>query len=366
MAVYDILPENNLRAEDIRDTLLANGADWSNVEGNKSANYLPNYFNKWAKINPFAKFKPIADARQLIDYEKDKEWWKGGNGNCGLDIKILGDINLIPNEYADGVAKWEYIDILSYTNKFPLRLADFVGYKWNAKAPLVDFNSQDYASTANLDAQIRTSVLVEDFNDYELRLKDINDFASWYFGAMIIDGNITRWATAQYNISNYGADAYIGVYGLREGIYDVYPFLCSKQKVGNEDPAGASFVALPNIGKQTTRLFATAFTLNIIATYKGGKVNWELLIENRFSSQLTLENNYFAIRNKGNDINDPMESGEMEYPTGNIVVEPLSTRRVSGSYTFGRQALDMNFWFVSYTEDMVKMTPILDGDFGQQ
>lgn len=119
MAVFDILPENNLRAEDIRDTLLANGADWSN-EVVKNANYLPNYFKKGAKINMYSKRKPTECGNKL-DYAPT-DWFENVQYGIVLKKYRYSDRNQFYTDYINGIC-----DIKIEEPKVK-RLSDFCGY----------------------------------------------------------------------------------------------------------------------------------------------------------------------------------------------------------------------------------------------
>lgn len=112
MAVYDKLPESNLRAEDIRDTLLANGADWSN-SATPNANYLPNYFKREANINMWSLRKPVKNSSIF-----------GSVDQSGLGVK--GDKD-----------KLIFHDLPIGGDKEPLRLGDFRGYNAKELPPMV-------------------------------------------------------------------------------------------------------------------------------------------------------------------------------------------------------------------------------------
>ena len=100
MAVYDILPSQSLKWDDVRDTLNASGGMVSNV--------AETAFKAGANINMFAKYKPsnigpvnftrdntgafVVDSRdgQLVSI-KDK-WWIGKNGTCNINISIIDNL----------------------------------------------------------------------------------------------------------------------------------------------------------------------------------------------------------------------------------------------------------------------------------
>lgn len=125
MAVYDILPSTNLRAVDIRDTLLANGANWS-TSPIKNANYLPNYFRKEANINMWSRYKPVVynSVDDITDEDLESVNW-------GIDIPIYENRDYLYRDVVDGTL------YMSYNNpSYNLRLGDFRGYNAKAKPPV--------------------------------------------------------------------------------------------------------------------------------------------------------------------------------------------------------------------------------------
>lgn len=140
MAVYDILPSQNLKWDDVRDTLNASGGVVSNV--------AETAFKANANINPFAKYKPsnigpvnftrdntgaftvdiaLRPSLSIKDY-----WWIGKNGQCNLNIPELASIeDNDPDEES-----WSYIPVEG-GEQSPYRLGDFAGYNRYATGDLV-------------------------------------------------------------------------------------------------------------------------------------------------------------------------------------------------------------------------------------
>ena len=119
MAVFDILPDKNLRAVDIRDTLLANGADWSNEEV-KDANYIPNYFKEGANINIYSKRKPTECGNKL--HYAPTDWFENVQYGIILNKYRYADKDKFYNDYINGLCD---IKIEEPKTK---RLSDFCGY----------------------------------------------------------------------------------------------------------------------------------------------------------------------------------------------------------------------------------------------
>lgn len=161
MAVKDVLPKENLRAVDIRDTLIAHGADWSNVEGNKSANYLPNYFREEAKINKWSKRKPMISTN--LYYTES-----GDDGRYGLKINRSSTNNISPILNQD----FKYT-LPSGDRGNPFRLSDFAGYAPNSKTPL-----KSYKVPTIIEAEYETLIVFDNnlADDGALKLRDIFAF----------------------------------------------------------------------------------------------------------------------------------------------------------------------------------------------
>lgn len=140
MAVYDILPSQNLKWDDVRDTLNASGGVVSNV--------AETAFKAGANINMFAKYKPsnigpvnftrdntgaftvdiaLRPSLSIKDY-----WWIGKNGQCNLNIPELASIeDNDPDEES-----WSYIPVEG-GEQSSYRLGDFAGYNRYATGDLV-------------------------------------------------------------------------------------------------------------------------------------------------------------------------------------------------------------------------------------
>ena len=114
--VYDILPTTNLKYDDIRDTL--------NSAGGSVDNDVASAFKESAKINRWAKYKPIDYPEKLIELDElDLR-----NKSYGIDMPVLNAV------YSDNTpsAPWSYI-----LPKSVFRLADFRKYYKRAVPPVL-------------------------------------------------------------------------------------------------------------------------------------------------------------------------------------------------------------------------------------
>lgn len=130
MAVYDILPNEDLRDEDVRDTLNAHGGKCDNVFGSK--------FLK-RNLNPYSLDKPMSVKNKgVTNYhfeltEEDKR-----KCNYGYDMPDATDIdemtryirdNVVPNLWENSDMDWGWFYNPPMGGKDdPYRIADFKGY----------------------------------------------------------------------------------------------------------------------------------------------------------------------------------------------------------------------------------------------
>lgn len=175
MAVYEILPKENLKWDDIRDTLNANNGTVNN-------NAIT-AFQSGANINMFAKYKPsdigavnftrdnpgafVVDSwdGQLVTI-KDK-WWIGKNGTCNINIPIIDNLeNNSPND-----VPWSYIPVPGGQNA-PYRLGDFAGYDAKATSDMITLVVPEYVVIGQ---SLRVPIYMPEKRETELTLNDIYD-----------------------------------------------------------------------------------------------------------------------------------------------------------------------------------------------
>lgn len=112
MAVYEILPTTNLKWDDIRDTLNANGGNVNNS--------AVTAFQSSANINKWSKYKPVRLNQPFPSYDT---YWKAQNGYCGLvpakcGADWISDIQTL---------EWEY-ELPRGGESESYRLGDYRGY----------------------------------------------------------------------------------------------------------------------------------------------------------------------------------------------------------------------------------------------
>lgn len=186
MAVYDILPNEDLRDVDVVATLNANGGI---VDFEQES-----WFKLSANVNKWSKFKPICHSSLFLDGDGR---WRGENGLCGFTEEsiLFNDVSTLVNAYE---SKGTFVYRLPKgdfegTPEEPFRIGDFRGYNAKAAAPIWDF----YVNGAFQSGENNSTIdceLVDNHSgidaSYNLVLGDIRpggfNAAYWYFGCIIV------------------------------------------------------------------------------------------------------------------------------------------------------------------------------------
>lgn len=125
MAVHDIIPSTNVSMADIRDTLNANGGNVTNVLGT--------FFKDAAKINKWAKYKPVS---YKGDFPTEGKQWRGDGSSSvwGMRVNIANAVSASGGYSVYQTPSINYSHLLpSGGSSSPYRLHDFRGYYPKAK-----------------------------------------------------------------------------------------------------------------------------------------------------------------------------------------------------------------------------------------
>lgn len=165
MAVYDILPTENLKWDDVRDTLNASGGVVSNV--------AETAFKATSGINKWSRHKPINHPSQFTLTEAE---FVGANEDKlqGIFYGLKGANNLKLNELHN--ANYDYVALPHGGSGSPYRLGDFRGYARFAKPNLIG-----YLDTTTIDWSAPSSFRVRldvDTNGVNTTGVDISKFLS--------------------------------------------------------------------------------------------------------------------------------------------------------------------------------------------
>lgn len=136
--VHEIIPSTNIKLEDIRDTLNANNGNVTNVLGT--------FFSSAAKINKWAKFKPVS---YKGDFPTGGVQWKGDANSTlwGMCVSVLNNAQSqnggkeVYDKPLNSDYNYKYDNPTGGTDS-PYRLQDFCGYYPKATGISVPVNSE--------------------------------------------------------------------------------------------------------------------------------------------------------------------------------------------------------------------------------
>ena len=308
MAVYEILPENNLRGSDVRETLNANGG----LTGNE----FSSLFKVSANINPWSKHKPVRLDRlfcQDVDSSEPnymEAWWTGDDGNCGLVPYSVSHYSNIPDNMDGGMNGWSY-ELPRGGASSPYRIGDFRAYKSSALPMLHDFSVPAKVTNSSTQNSITGTCAVEIEDYYNLSFADFPIFKNYYFGMYIKSKNGSRYAykTSEITLGDGGTDVTIPVYGLPKGKWEAYPFICTKKQDGVIENV-ASYYTVPMVQKVEFEIVNTLMAINISAYYNytnGVKTSVtisSITVTNRTGSGMTFTNNTLQLRYEGDSLTE--------------------------------------------------------------
>lgn len=176
-----IIPNTNVNlATNVRDVL--------NSAGGSVGNALTSFFSASAKLNKWAKYKPVICYNQ--PFLDDDRRWKGDSGLCGFTSGsiVFNSVDDLVTAYKN-YATFVY-DIPSGGTAEPMRLGDFRGYCTDAQAPIWDFYINGAFTSSGANTETIDCELVTNSPDTSIELL-LSDFApnganvaDWYFGAV--------------------------------------------------------------------------------------------------------------------------------------------------------------------------------------
>lgn len=199
--IYQILPQVNLKAEDIRDTLNANGGSVSND--------LLTFFSTSAKVNKWARYKPES-------YKKDFDLTDDERFSNHYGLSMTGYASLWGNPQKVSVTDGK-IDISEDTTGFlyklckgtlgqfdyvlpkggensPYRLGDFRGYNPTAVNPLPQVTSGTYKYSSNGLIDVHMNIATPSINGLTMELLAYNantPLKGMYYGMIIYTDGLT-------------------------------------------------------------------------------------------------------------------------------------------------------------------------------
>lgn len=321
MATLSKIPETNVKAEDIRDTLIANGGV---VDDN-----ILTFFTSDANINPWSKKKPVnytGDFCQDFDSTKDNYvsgWWKGSDGLCGFTIPVHSTYTSAVNATNGGMNGWTY-----NIPQLVKRLGDFAGYYPDAKPMMRDFSIPKNVAVNDQTTTV-TARMYSDLLDDELSFADFPTLGACYFGVYVTNGTTSYRVTATSTIGGGGSVIYLTTSGMETGDWTACPFLSSKQITqSGTDPSSAMYYTLPGLDKSGFSIVNSmlSITLNAYRTseWVDGDIwfgiRYSVSVHSYYTGSNTLAGNRIEIKDSSKDWDDFVAYNEVELELSDVTV----------------------------------------------
>lgn len=285
MAVYNILPSTNLKTEDIRDTLNANGGSVSND--------CLTFFTDAANIRIWAKYKPFKYPKNfnVTDNERSSRNWGLSNVPYWDNVNYMADYvrNGSPLAGNCGTPYFAYIPPVGGTSE-PLRLEDFRGYYTEAVQPYLPYNDAVMMADSTTAFSITVPVNVQPSQQYNLTLADLHyinsggsvvgDWRNSYLCLGLLKIGSTEFYMATGNasvaddptIGNYPGNAIFVFDRVRHaaGKYKSFLFVSSVKDVGSSTaPTSGFFTPLTfTYGEVTLKNYAPPVELKELSATK--------------------------------------------------------------------------------------------------
>lgn len=317
MAVYDILPTENLKWDDIRDTL--------NAGGGVVDNNAINAFKETSGINVWSKHKPVVLAVNFCqDFNSgaanyNSTWWQGSDGNCGLVPKTLFNFSEVIENTDGEMNGWTY-NLPKGGSSQPYRLGDFAGYCKYANPPIYNLLATPNKVVYNTSTPVSISAGIRVGTDAkQLTFADFPTLKNYYFGVYCLgrQRGFKARATSNSNVGSGNAGLELAVKGLPVDTYDVYPFL-AESPVAQTDPDKAmTLYTLPNLKVYQFEI-VNGYELYYVAVKGsiGGAFNNEISWEVKFTvreggTTKRFTNLRLDFRFPDKDYDDPQDVGEV-------------------------------------------------------
>lgn len=219
---------------------------------------------KTANINIWAKYKPTVYPSPFPN-----DWYKGGDGNYGLNITVDNKVSTVSNL----VAQYSKTNN-GYGNLYkrptggssaPYRLGDFRGYNHNANPEL-----RDYLPVTQLTRESAHELVVS-YNPIttdgdQISYAQISAYSGFRFGFIIMNGsNLATILTASTTINNGNYKVTLPANRLQLGTYKIYPMFCSADYSSSDVLKQMNLYAIPNLtGGKTLQIISQS---NVVANY---------------------------------------------------------------------------------------------------
>lgn len=278
-----VIPNTNVNlATNVRDVL--------NSAGGSVSNALTTFFSASAKLNKWAKYKPVIYYNQ--PFLDDDRRWKGDSGLCGFTSGsiVFNDSQSLVDAHKSG--NTFVYDIPSGGTAEPMRLGDFRLYKTDAKNPIWSFDYTGQMATNNSSSSSTFTLLGNGDIDetYNLKISDLavsgTSLSSYYFGVIFTNTSgtvvLTSKASSVIGTSkSFNPSVTVTASQFNAGKYMAYPCFI--------DSTGKKFVACP-IGAISFEV-VTSVDANMLGWMSGTGV-WSMTNRFNYKGQLGYTSNY--------------------------------------------------------------------------
>lgn len=342
MAVFSIIPNENVNIQDIVDTLVHNGAvfTYEDIDNNGALTTLDlrQLFSENANINIFSKKKPVVRKINFCqDFDSTKpdyyaEWWKGTSGNCGIQFNNVSPTDL-PNVVDGSLNGWEY-QLPQGGENAPFRLGDFCGYDPNAK-PFVEGFSLSRNIVENKSGSSFTVNFITTPNESKPTSLTFADFGAsldnYYPAVYLRKGSLGYFISASQTVgSGTGLMVSVPTNSLSVGEWEVYTFLSEKQ-IPTLSTLGSIALGycytIPYTSKKGIEIVSSLMQIIIIPTRTTttNTIHIKVSVKSALSGTHTFSNNVVAIRRLNYDVSDNLfarniDLGKLTIPSGGTTV----------------------------------------------
>jgi hypothetical protein len=280
--------------------------------GGSVTNDLRTFFSSSAKLNMWAKYKPVVIANTPFINLWDNSAYKGDDKKCGLTIPVYSNYTTLQNDLKGNKGHyWSYTPPTGGENA-PQRLSDFRRYNTNAINPIGSLPGNlavtRIAGTDYLDLSVEVNV--QSGHATNLSLTDITietssgDIAlsSMYLGVYLVrksGGKNDYFRTTSTTIgTNSKLDMRIPLSYEEAGTYTAYMFLSSSKQEGS--PQNGTLLSLNKEGTEVKIIGAGTLYSILVSGYvaEAGTKNYhyEVVLKNNNSTAVTFEDIYVGLK----------------------------------------------------------------------
>ena len=287
--------------------------------------------NQWSKYKPVRYIYPLTDG--------DPAWYQSRDGNCGINVPVYPNISTMFTQLRANATIWNYLKPRGSDYGEFYRLLDFMQYDTEAQPPIMpsDLNDRYFAALGTMPVSADLNLP----SSTELSLNDISgaiNLANCYFGVAICKSGTSGYKyMTESTMIGTGGDGGITVPISSElGTYEVVFMLAENYKLSFNSPDITNRFVPLYTGYKFTTIEYSPLTVTVIGTWVPNTTSWEVSIQNRSDSQITLTGCSLKIRYADTAPDSDLVLGESSFTIpigsdGTITVLPNSTQTITGT-----------------------------------